>query len=260
MIVADIAYLRLTPTAKAEADRLLKVGATERSYDFITTGPWADDIRNQRRETGTWHYIDLHFREDGKPVTTKPDAENAVWAITKFSAILQDKTKPDTERAEALRFLIHIVGDIHQPLHATSRDTDAHPEGDKGGNDFPITAPASFDAAGRPPRNLHSFWDLGGGLFTGERRPLSTDSKSRIDAFAAKFTADNPEKSLDKAHDLNPQDWAEESLGYDKSFVYSLKEGSTPSPEYIKQAQTIAEQRITLAGYRLAGLLNKLIG
>lgn len=259
MIVADIAYQRLTTTAKAESDRLLKIGATDRSYDFITTGPWADDIRSQRRETGPWHYIDLHFRDDGKPVTNKPDAENVVWAINKFSAVLADKTKPDTDRAEALRFLIHFVGDIHQPLHATARDSDAHPDGDKGGNDFPITAPESFQS-GRPPRNLHSFWDLGGGLFSGERRPLSSDSKARIDSFAAKFTADYPASSLNKVKDLNPQDWAEESLAYDKSFVYSLKEGSTPSPEYVKQAQAISEKRLTLAGYRLAELLNKLIG
>ena len=259
MLVATIAQTKLKPKVKAEIDRLLKTGATERDADFVTTSPWADEIRNERRETGPWHYIDYHFRTDGKPTTNKPDAENVVWAINKFSAVLKDKTKSDLDRSEALRFLIHFVGDVHQPLHATARDTDAEPTGDKGGNDFKIIAPDAFNGVSRPPRNLHSFWDFGGGLFHGEPRPLSEDSKSRIDILSVYLMKQYPEKSIKGASDLNPEHWALESFELDKTVVYKLKDGSKPSDDYVNKAQEVSGKRIALAGYRLANLLNILL-
>jgi len=260
MLVATIALRGLKPKVQAEADRLLQIGADPKNADFITTSPWADDIRRQRPETGPWHYIDYHFRSDGKPDANKPDAENAVWAISKFSAILKDKSQPDAARSEALRFLIHFVGDIHQPLHATARDTDEHPAGDKGGNDFRITAPSVFNGINRPPRNLHAFWDFGGGLFQGEQRPLSAESKTRIDDLATKLTTEYPAKSLRGVNDMNPDDWAKESFELSKTVVYNLQEGSTPSDDYVKKAQDVCGRRIALAGYRLAKLLNQLLG
>ncbi len=260
MVVATIAQSRLSPSVSKEIDRLLAIGGDERNADFVTTSPWADDVRSQRRETGPWHYIDYHFRTDGKPTANKPDKENVVWAIQKFSAVLKDRSKPDAERSEALRFLIHFVGDIHQPLHSSDRDSDEHPDGDRGGNEFPIVAPSIFDTVSRPPRNLHAFWDFAGGLYQGERRPLSSASKARIDALALQLTTHFPERSLSKARDMNPNDWALESLQISKTFVYTLQEGSTPSEEYVKKAQEISGERLTLAGYRLARLLNSLLG
>lgn len=260
MLIATIAERGLKAKALAEAERLLKIGGDAKNSDFVTTSPWADDVRRQRPETGPWHYIDYHFRTDGKPDANKPDAENAVWAIDKFSAILKDKSKSDADRSEALRFLIHFVGDIHQPLHATARDTDEHPTGDKGGNDFRITAPSVFASMNRPPRNLHSFWDFGGGLFMGESRPLSSDSKARIEALATKLTTEYPAKSFKKVGDLNPDDWAKESFELSKTVVYDLQEGSTPSDAYVQKAQDVSGHRIALAGYRLARLLNQLLG
>lgn len=259
MLVATIAQSQLKPKVKAEIDRLLKIGGDDRNVDFVTTSSWADDIRGQRRETGPWHYIDFHFRTDGKSTSNKPDAENAVWAIEKFSKILKDKSKPDAERSEALRFIIHFVGDIHQPLHATARDSDEHPDGDKGGNSFRITAPSVFAGNSRPPRNLHSFWDFGGGLFKGESRPLSTEAKARVDSLAATLTKEYPARSFSAVGDMNPEHWAQESFEYSKSVVYNLQEGSTPSDEYVKKAQEVSGKRIAIAGYRLARLLNDLL-
>jgi hypothetical protein len=259
MLVATIAQTELKPRARAECDRLLAIGGDARNADFVTTSPWADDIRGQRRETGPWHYIDYYFRSDNKPAINKPDAENVVWAIQKFSAILKDRAKPDAERSEALRFLIHFVGDIHQPLHATSRETDDRPKGDQGGNAFRIVAPAAFSGMSRPPRNLHAFWDFGGGLFHGEPRPLSADSRARIDALASSLVKQYPQRSLRAARDLNPEHWAQESFELAKTVVYNLQENTTPTDAYVKQAQAVSGQRITLAGYRLARLLNELL-
>ena len=259
MLVAAIAEKGLKPKVKAECTRLLQIGADARNSDFITTSPWADDIRRDRPETGPWHYIDFHFRTDGKPTANKPDTENAVWAIDKFSAVLKDKTKSDAERSEALRFLIHFVGDIHQPLHATARDSDEHPKGDKGGNDFRVTAPEDFKGISRPPRNLHSLWDFGGALFHGEQRPLSAESRARILAQANELSQALPPKAFKAVADLNPNDWAAESFAASKSVVYNLQEGTVPSSEYMTKAREVASRRIVLAGYRLSRLLNELL-
>lgn len=259
MLVAAIAVKNLKPSVKAECDRLLLIGGDPRNTDFITTSPWADDIRRDRPETGPWHYIDFHFRLDGKPTDNKPDAENAVWAIEKFSAILKDKSRSDADRSEALRFLIHFVGDIHQPLHATACDSDEHPKGDKGGNDFRIIAPDEFKGMSRPPRNLHSFWDFGGGLFRGESRPLKPDSRARVEAQASLLVKSYPARSLAGVRDMKPLDWAQESFRASKQVVYGLPENTVPNAEYIKKAQEVCAQRITIAGYRLARLLNDLL-
>jgi len=259
MLVAAIAEKGLKPQVKLECDRLLKIGADSRNTDFVTTSPWADDVRRDRPNTGPWHYIDFHFRTDGKPTTNQPDAENAVWAIEKFSAVLKDKTKPDAERSEALRFLIHFVGDIHQPLHATARDTDQHPTGDKGGNDFRIVAPDDFKGISRPPRNLHSLWDFGCGLFHGEPRPLTAEARDRVEAQAADLMKKLPPKSLAGVNSMKPASWAAESFGCSKQYVYDLQEGGTPSTSYMSKGRDVCAQRIALAGYRLARLLNSLL-
>jgi hypothetical protein len=257
MVIAEIAYNHMTPTARAEADRLLKVGATSKASDFLTSACWADDIRRERRETGPWHYIDLYFRSDAKPATHKPDAENAVWAISKFKAILKDKSQPEADRAEALRFLIHFVGDLHQPLHTVSRETDVLPAGDAGGNKFPIQAPASF-VGDYPPRNLHALWDEGCGLFPSfgrNFRPLDGEGREKIETIAHKIERDEP-KARKAASNTDPMDWAKEGEGLSKRFVYNLQEGGTPSDEYLKKGEAISEMRAAQAGYRLAALLN----
>ena len=257
MVIAAIAKRDLRPSVLAEAERLLQIGGTGRTSDFITAACWADDVRSQRRETSTWHYMDFHFRKDGKPSELKADAENAAWAIDKFTKILGDQTKSDAERADALRFILHFVGDIHQPLHGTARDTDEFPKGDRGGNDFEILPPASMKDADRAPRNLHSLWDLGAGLFTSETRPLSATGQKRIDIEATTLVAALPRDTFRLLKRQNPVDWAKESFEASKKDVYSLEEKTSPSESYMMRARTVAAQRATLAGYRLADLLNR---
>ena len=260
MVIAAIARRELKPDVLKEVDRLSAIGGTRRTSDFITGSCWADDIRSERRETGPWHYMDLHFRTDGKRTDNKPDAENAAWAIEKFSAVLADRTKPDAERADALRFIVHFVGDIHQPLHGTARDSDEHPKGDRGGNDFAIEAPASMKDSSRPPRNLHSLWDLGAGLFSGEQRPLAADSVRHIEVEAVALTAALPRSSFRRIGEANPEKWARESFEAAKAHTYRTTEGAAPTEEYMRDARTTAAQRAVLAGYRLADLLNRVLG
>ena len=255
MVVAAIAQANLSPTALAECGRLLKVGAErEGSDDFVSVGPWADDVRSDRKETGSWHYKDLYFRPDGKPAANRSDEVNAVTKVNELIAVVRDHSKPDAERADALRFVIHIVGDLHQPLHATSRETDAHPKGDRGGNDYLILPP---DGSERGPKNLHSLWDSGAGLVQNYPRD---EARTVALAEARALMAALPKSSLPNVEDGNPDDWAQESFESAKKDVYSTPEGATPSFDYLVKSQGIAARRLALAGYRLADLLNKALG
>ena len=254
MIVSAIAAKNLKPGVRAKIDALLKTGGDDRSQDFYGAASWADDTKT--RENGMWHYIDYYFRSDGKPAVNKPDEQNVVWAINKFSAVLADKSASEADRADALRYVIHFVGDIHQPLHATSRESDAMPKGDAGGNRFKI---GPVDGIKSTHPNLHLLWDFACTFYVSVPRPLTVEGKAQIDAYAAQIMADYPKKSLKNVKDLNPDDWAQESFGIAKAVVYNLDEGTTPSAEYIAKGKKVSEERLALAGYRLAELLNKLL-
>lgn len=261
MVIAAIAEDRLNDKAFKECERLIAIGGTDRTKGFVAAACWADDTKT--KENGPWHYIDLPVRSDGKATQTKPDEQNAVWAIGHFSDILKDKTKPDAERADALRYLIHIVGDIHQPLHGVTMESDEHPNGDRGGNDFPIKTGDLFTTMEKPPTNLHFFWDMGGGLFMPGQfeRPLNPETLAKIHMMGLDLTAKYPEsKVTDMVKDTNPMDWAQESSRTAQNIVYKVRTGGELDVSYQQIAKTISGQRATVAGYRLAALLNKLLG
>lgn len=252
MLIADIAHRDLKPRAAAEAERLLKFGGDDRTRDILGAACWADDFKTS--ENGPWHYIDHHFRVDGKPSRQKPDAENAVWAIEKFSMELVNMSLPDEQRARALRFLLHLVGDIHMPLHCVARDTEAYPTGDRGGNDFKFE---EFELAGFQVRNLHFLWDIACGLYGKTERPLS--DHAQLDKLAEGLRQANPRTSYAELKEPNPRAWSLEGLAIAKTSVYNLPEGKRPSEEYLASSKRICERRLTLAGYRLSDLLNRLL-
>src|SRR5919199_1458392 len=138
MLVADIAYQRLNPTAKAKVDALTKtIRFCGKTYDGVTVAVWMDDIKadSTHDDMRNWHYADFPIF-DGVPVdpNMKPDAENAVARIKWAIETLQKGTGSDKHDAEVLGYLMHLVGDIHQPLHAATRVTAKNPKGDAGGN------------------------------------------------------------------------------------------------------------------------------
>ena len=141
-VIADIALDRLSPGVAAETRRLL----AGRSLADVST--WADSQRTALPNTGPWHYVDI-LVTDSSYVPARDCKEGAcvVDALTNQLALLADRTRPDSVRAVALKWVVHLVGDLHQPLHAGER-------GDRGGNDIKITF------AGRQS-NLHSLWDSG---------------------------------------------------------------------------------------------------
>ncbi|HKG12584.1 MAG TPA: S1/P1 nuclease [Pyrinomonadaceae bacterium] len=285
MIVAQVAYLRLTPAAKAKVDAMFAppqgtrrpliflcagyymADTCEKIYDPITIAVWMDDFRGDSLNSplyDNWHYVDYPFF-DGVPESTKagPEPENALarinWAFNSLREMQNEKREEPgraKREAELTGFLYHLVGDVHQPLHATTRVTAANPTGDAGGNFFKLSMP-------QEPRvtNLHFFWDAAGGAFgfQGPKRPLDQAGKDRIRTLAEAVMKDYPADSMPESKNLNPHDWAMESYALAVSVTYkNITEGSAPSKAYTEETQKLARKRFALAGYRLAGVLNSL--
>lgn len=236
-IVARLAEAQLTPRAWAEAQKLLALRGARHLDDVAN---WADDLRDTDpalfRRTKRLHFVNFHSRECiYDPPRDCRNGECAITAIDKYSAILADHLNSPAVRAEALAFLVHFVGDIHQPLHADYRH-------DAGGNDFQVRWRLQGEDRGT---NLHRVWDS-----------LMLDSTHLS---AARFTDKLAAQRTRIATGGTPAGWAEESCRIDRD------EGVYPSSRFIDQTYVerelpIAEQRLRQAGARLAALLNRDLG
>jgi hypothetical protein len=254
MVVAQIAYNHLDPEVKTRCDALIAVNlgtfSTEASSNFVTAAVWADEIKSFTSAYNTWHYIDIPFSLDGYPTNGfHLPAFDVVQAIRQCITTLQNPAAADTNQATALRFLIHFVGDIQQPLHcSTAISTNWH-TGDLGGNNFSLTPP--------PWNNLHSLWDAGGGyLVDSVYPPLDSNEASIITNKAAAVEAAYPyTKTIGSIAD--PMNWAVEGWGLAQTVSYvGITTNSTPSAAYTNTAQATTKQRMAVGGQRLAKLLN----
>jgi hypothetical protein len=255
MLVAAVAYQRLNPTAKARVDALTKtIRFCGKTYDGVTVAVWMDDIKadSTHDDMRVWHYADYPIF-DGVPVdpNMKPGEENAVARIKWAVETLRKGTGSDKHDAEVLGYLMHLVGDIHQPLHAATRITAKNPKGDAGGNGFKLAG---------VPDNLHWYWDSAAGAynFWSATRPLEARDRGRLEEFARALATEFPAEKNSAAQDLNPDKWAQESHVLAATFVYNLQENTAPTDEYNTKARAIARQRLALAGYRLAAVINNL--
>jgi len=190
-----------------------------------------------------WHFVDNPFSQDGTPVTQAP-SPNAETQIKAFSLALSSD-EPDPLKSYDLVWLMHMVGDVHQPLHNASRFSADLPQGDAGGNFVLIgPPPCKNDTAAT---ELHALWD--GAIGT------SPDPKAVI--LVAKRL---PAQSVD-ANDQNVDGWASESLTLAETKAYVAPIGAGKGPftidqAYCDQMQAVAQQRIVQGGQRLANLLN----
>jgi S1/P1 Nuclease len=233
----------------------------EKTYDPVTIAVWMDDFRGDsiNDEYDPWHYINHKPIFDGVPErgSVGPEPVNVLDRINWSINSLRKGTGRDKTDAEVLGFLYHLVGDVHQPLHATTRYTAAQKDGDAGGNGFPVKMPEEARI-----RNLHAFWDAAGGAFgfDSPKRPLDDAGKARILALAEEVMKAYPmEANAAAVNDIEPLNWVEESNALGRSVVYkNIKENDAPSKAYTDEAQRVARMRLALAGYRLAGVLNKM--
>lgn len=236
-IVAELAWRQLDPSARAEVERLLKADGDDSLADVAS---WPDQLRNDPnnkelgKATAKLHYMDF---VDGHCVYVKPvdckDGECVVGGLEKYVAILGDRHKSNAERAEALKFVVHFVGDVHQPLHAGNRD-------DKGGNDYQV----QFDGKGS---NLHKVWDSSM-LYT---RDLQAPAYADRLAAEGPVTLPKPIPPLDNPY----AQWAEESCSIVAAKGF-YPDNHAIDDAYVAKYLPVAETRLRLAGKRLADLLN----
>ncbi|MEJ0090898.1 MAG: S1/P1 nuclease [Limisphaerales bacterium] len=257
MIVAQIAYNHLNPVARAKCNTLIAVNLgsyySAGTSNFVTAAAWADDFKAPLG-TGIWHYIDLPFSLDGTSTSgVAASSFDVVKAINLSITNLQNSSLSQSNQAVSLRYLIHFVGDIQQPLHCSTAVWSSRTGGDAGGNSFYITSDYW--------NNLHSLWDSGGGyLFDSLSRPLSVASQNILNAKVAAIEADysyNYNTNLGTIP--NPMTWAQEGLNLAKTVSYvGITLNGTPSANYLDNAEATTEQRMAAGGHRLADLLNTL--
>ena len=231
-IVADIAWDHLTPATRENLQPFLE------GDDLASISSWADDIRPGRPETAPWHYVNIPPDAAGYDPKNCPNDNCVVAQINKFAQILGDPSQPFAARSEALKYLVHFVGDLSQPLHATAEA--------RGGNDVPVTA---FGAAqcGNRPCNLHSVWDNELIAHTG------LDQHGYVKQLEKMITADHLQAGSD-----DPVAWANESWQLAKQAW--VQPQSDIDQAYYQRERPVVDRQLALAGLRLAQLLNKELG
>ncbi len=238
------------PPPHTQANALIALLAADypTSPSFIESACWADDLKSSGAEQeASFHFIDLPVVRDGVTPADVPDV-NAVWAIEGAHSTVYAKKAAALDKARQLRFLIHIVGDVHQPLHAASLFSTEFPDGDRGGNSYMI---AGVDFT----NELHALWDSGAGQWVDDIvRPLNATGTAWLSDLSAKVMTAWPVSALEpEIKQYNVSTWANESNLLADSFAYTAPQAPTPIPAtYLADAQGMCIKQLAIAGYRLA--------
>jgi len=265
MMTAYIAEGRLNPRASAQVKALLALpinpaDVSQKSKDFVGAAHWADDLRSipAFKPWEPLHFVDNWYSTDGTHLPPVP-TPHILQALRDNVRILKT-SKDQNARAQALRLIIHFVGDIHQPLHCAARVDHTHPTGDQGGNLVTINVPGT---GGTHSTNLHSYWDGGIGTFpkTGPAPGYRPPPLSQIPAAAATAMKNNPptDPALKLNDPTNFKRWANESFALAKSAVYpGITNNAQVNAAYRNRGIGVVRQRVAWGGYRLAALLNSI--
>jgi hypothetical protein len=232
-LVARIAEAQLTPAARAKVIDILGPNAT-----LASISSWADQVRRDRPKSGPWHYIDIPIdKPRGDMARDCANDDCVVAQIELDKKAIADAALPADQRREALMFLVHFIGDLHQPLHSSDNK-------DKGGNDVKVMMFGE-------PRNLHSTWDSG----------LLGRMGKEEDLYPVLLK--DAEKHYRKWSKGSPMDWAEKTHKAAQKIVYGkLPQSAAGTPvtitaEYESRADPLIRVQIEKAGDRLARTLNE---
>lgn len=228
--VARIAEAGLHAETRAAIQTLLALEGASRLDEVAT---WADELRDVPgfEKSSRWHYVNLVRGECRyRPDIHCPDGDCVIGAIETQRRLLADPKAAPQARAQALKWLVHLVADVHQPLHTGYAD-------DRGGNLYQV------QLAGKGT-NLHAAWDSGLNALRGETWPKLAARVSMLPVNA----------DIGFAPDA-AQRWAEEGCALLESEVYPGRRKL--SRTYIERAQRLFDQRVRLAAARLATLLNE---
>jgi hypothetical protein len=230
--VARLAQQRLTPAARTQ------VGALLPGESLADVAVWADDVRDTTHpHTAHWHFTNIPITSSGyrreRDCRPSPKGDCVVAAIERLQVELRTSTN-QTARREALKFLVHFVGDIHQPLHTGQNN-------DRGGNDREIAMIGGS-------QNLHSAWD------SGIIRASGRDEDDLVEA-ASRWLSTQNETLIAGTAAL---DWANEGFRLARDVAYPAVRGDNriTSSERTEAARII-EKRVARGGVRLAAVLNR---
>ena len=228
--VGTIAENHLTPQAKAQIKDLLG------NQSLADVATWADEVREEPafKSTERWHFVNVPsgLTEATFSAEVKAQGENNVYgAMQKARIVLTHPQSTRTQKIEALKFLVHFVGDAHQPMHISHKE-------DKGGN----TIQVRFDNAGT---NLHTLWDS---------KLLDHQGLSVVE-MGKQYDAATPEQIKTWQKD-QPMQWLWESYQISEQLYAEVAKNNKLDEAYYKSHIQIVQIRIDQAGIRLAGLLN----
>jgi hypothetical protein len=280
-VVARIAWDQMTPAARTAAVRLLMnapanpglremlplaTPEAERGRElFVLAAVWPDVIRSRTHmgngyAHGDWHYVNFFWEQQvpGGPVHELPDHPldgQLLNQLPGLQATLADPAASDSARSVALAWVLHLVGDVHQPLHNSARITPQDPQGDRGGNLFLL--------GGLYPRNnLHAYWDS----LVGFAEPWRVGEVSEADyvgSVAARLERRFPPRlSRSRLFPGEYRRWSLEGVTLAQRSLYPawLVRGERAPQRYQPLAWAGAQTRLTMAGYRLGALVNAALG
>ena len=230
---AKLAQARLNPAARKAIVQLLEPGESLADISL-----WADEQRRSQPQTGPWHYVNIPLTEERYAAKFCPEQGCVVSKVEDFRKQLADANLTREERQKALKFLVHFVQDMHQPLHVGHRD-------DRGGNDLQV----QFFGEGS---NLHRVWDSGliERQYQDEAALVADLEKIAVAGTTARWESGSVE------------DWATESLlvarrAYVDPYTKSaLRSGNKLGLPYLETNLPSALERVAQSGVRLAAMLN----
>jgi len=229
---------------------------------------WADEIRSTSANRPKWHFDDAPAC--GKIPAGKPWCEGGECASTKIEELRQvlgDTSRSERERNEALKWIVHLVGDLHQPMHTVTNtylneelDDDGNPT-DRGGNDVHV---ALSGVKTRGARKLHGVWDTD---FVAQAFHLG--SSQVVPPAEVKKLVVRAKGLQDSATGGSPDAWVAESNALARTVAYDFDEFTCFEPindivvlnaAYVKRATQLVPKQIALGGARLARLINETLG
>lgn len=240
-LTALVAEHYLTPEAKAQIASLLG------SETLADIAPWADGYRRDHPETGPWHYVDIpstekqydRARDCPEPKTdpTSPWRDCAVDRIRYFEGRLSDTSLSPAERALALKFVVHLIGDIHQPFHALGDE--------RGGNGISVTFLGST-LCGSYSCNLHGVWDDA----MIEHEGLSEK------AYTERLLKEIKDNNWEHLAGGDPVAWA--NISHEYAVRALVPKGALISQQYVNEEIKVVDAQLALGGLRLARALNRI--
>lgn len=283
-ITAYIAWQQMSPAVRDAVIKLLmaapedsqlatfylpygsRTDETRKREFFMIASTWPDIVRDRNIDTrykkfhhSNWHYTDTPWTvKDGRVqlVTLQGDGGLALDKIIEFIKLESNSSAKDADKAVAIAWLEHLIGDLHQPLHASARITDKEPKGDQGGNLFLITPEGT---PREKQENIHWFWDSI--VVRAEPNEKDECDQDYVDPIARDIMKKYPFAKMESRLALgDPEQWKQESFEIASTKVYppDLKRNEQPSASYRKTAMKIAEERLALAGYRMGALFDQL--